>query len=538
MLQLTASVVASVVLCGGSGDWAAAATKVTFGMPTTPPNMVHIGPWVAKEQGFFAEEGLDVEIVTFEGGVYAIRNVVSGALDVGGGAGASVAVSVARKAGIKSIYSLAPKFASTMTVRSNIKTLQDLKGKKIANDPDLKDFVKQNRLQTREIVLQLDPLSAKKAVTSLQRILGSQETDLPKLLSNFFDTDDANFSARYQFFYSQLAPLLELYRLKPGDRLTIKAYTKSGYVQAVNVKVYGTFQFKGLEKSGMAGALSLMDLFSFRDLYGYITPEKIAETHAMQQSAGATFVSRDKAEAELFDGASTVTQTEEKRIDVRAQLGGEDKVQRADIINRFYSQEEIEKGVVLGAAILLKDPAKLKETIAELQMISDKEKLGLKVIDWQKAAVNLGQFVFVAKIILFFATAIIFVVALVIINNAVVMATLQRAREIGTLRAIGARKGFVLTMVLTETVVLGLVFGVVGAAMGSALVVWLGQTGIAAGNDFLYFFFSGPRLFPNLSGGSVVGAFIVVIFVTAVSALYPAFMAARISPIQAISSED
>ncbi len=121
---------------GGAALWArpgpaAPAVKLTFGMPTTPPNMVHIGPWVAKEQGFFAGEGLDVEIATFEGGVYVIRNVVSGALDAGGGAGASVAVSVARKAGIKSIYGLAPRFASTMTVRSNIKTIEDLKGKKI-----------------------------------------------------------------------------------------------------------------------------------------------------------------------------------------------------------------------------------------------------------------------------------------------------------------------------------------------------------------------------------------------------------------------
>jgi NitT/TauT family transport system substrate-binding protein len=85
---------------------------------------------VAKEQGFFAEEGLDVEIVTFEGGIYVIRNVVSGALDAGAAVGASVAVSVARKAGIKAIIAPAPKFASTLTVRSNIKTLQDLKGKK------------------------------------------------------------------------------------------------------------------------------------------------------------------------------------------------------------------------------------------------------------------------------------------------------------------------------------------------------------------------------------------------------------------------
>jgi NitT/TauT family transport system substrate-binding protein len=128
-----------VLVLGGIASWgfpvppslAATATKLTLGMPTTPPNLVHIGPWVAKEQGFFTEEGLDVQITTFEGGVYVIRNVVSGALDAGAGVGASVAVSVAKKAGIKAFFAPAPKFASTMTVRSNIKTIQDLKGKKI-----------------------------------------------------------------------------------------------------------------------------------------------------------------------------------------------------------------------------------------------------------------------------------------------------------------------------------------------------------------------------------------------------------------------
>ncbi len=118
----------------GSPGWmgqATAATKFTLGMPTTPPNLVHIPAWVAKEQGFFAEEGLDVEIATFEGGIYVIRNVVSGGLDAGAGVGASLAVSVAKKAGIKAIFAPAPKFASTLTVRSNIKTLQDLKGKKL-----------------------------------------------------------------------------------------------------------------------------------------------------------------------------------------------------------------------------------------------------------------------------------------------------------------------------------------------------------------------------------------------------------------------
>ncbi len=132
VIWLMALILGVVALWGSAGQMgrASAATKLTLGMPTTPPNLVHIGPWVAQEQGFFAEEGLDVEINTFEGGIYVIRNVVSGGLDAGAGAGAAVAVSVAKKAGIKAIYAPAPRFSSTLTVRSNIKTLQDLKGKK------------------------------------------------------------------------------------------------------------------------------------------------------------------------------------------------------------------------------------------------------------------------------------------------------------------------------------------------------------------------------------------------------------------------
>lgn len=413
-----------------------------------------------------------------------------------------------------------------------------LKNKKIAKDPDLQDLVKQNRLQTREIILQLDPLTTQKAVSILQGALGSKETDTAKLLAAFFDTDDSNFEARYKVFYDQLAPLLELYRMKPGDILTIKTYTKSGFVEAVNVKIYGTFQFKGLEKSGLAGGASLMDLMSFRDLYGYVTPEKMAETKAMEKAAGATFISRDQAEADLFGGSSSIVeQAKQKPINDSAELGG-GKVKRANPIDQVYTPEDMEKGMAMGAAVILKDPSKLKQTMKELQAISDKDNLGLKVIDWQKAAGNLGQFVFVAKIILYFATFIIFVVALVIINNAVVMATLQRIREIGTMRAIGAQRAFVLSMVLTETVVLGWVFGCVGAALGSAFTVWLGKVGLPAGNEFMYFFFSGPRLFPFLSAGSLIGAFIVVLIVTCVSALYPALMATRVSPIQAMASDD
>ena len=412
------------------------------------------------------------------------------------------------------------------------------KGKRIDKDPDLKELVKQNRTQTREIVLQLDPLSSAKAVAILQAATGSKEKDLAPLLAAFLDTNDANFEERYQVFYKQLGPMLELYRLKPGETLTIKAYTKSGFLQAINIKVYGTFQFKGLEKSGLAGALSLMDLMSFRDLYGYVTPERVAETKALEKASGTKFVARDDAEAALFGGGDAVAEGHETRIDDKALLAQAGAAAAAKAAETGYTQQQLDNGVAIEAAVILKDPAKLDQALKDIEALSTQRQLGIHALDWQKAAGNIGQFVLVVKAILFFATFIIFIVALVIINNAVVMATLQRVREIGTLRAIGAQRGFVLAMVLTETVVLGLVFGTVGALLGSGLVGWMGHVGIPAGNEFLYFFFSGPRLYPSVSAGSLVGAFFVVLVVTCVSALYPALMATRISPIQAMASED
>jgi len=307
----------------------------------------------------------------------------------------------------------------------------------------------------------------------------------------------------------------------------------------VNVKVYGTFEFTGLEKSDLAGSLSLMDLMSFRDLYGYVTPEKMVETTRIEREAGAAAPSREDAESELFSRASTASDAKPVAINDKAELGAlAGRARSRDGDARVYTPQEIDKGVALEAAVILKDPSHPAQSLRDIQARSDADKLGLKVVGWQKAAGNIGQFVLVANLILIIATAIIFVVALVIINNAVVMATLQRAREIGTLRAIGAQKGFVLSMVLIETVVLGLVFGAAGALAGSGLVALAGHVGIPASNAYLYFFFSGPRLHPALSVFSLVGAFVVVLVVTCASALYPALMATRVSPIQAMASED
>jgi ABC-type lipoprotein release transport system permease subunit len=435
-----------------------------------------------------------------------------------------------------------------------IKEGVDSQGETIATDPDLKRMVRENTSQVREILLQLDAPKTIDFRAKLQRELGSTESDVGKLLAAFFQTDDQNFHQRYDFFYKELAPSLELYRVRIGDVLTIKAFTRSGYVQSVNVPVYGTFQFQGLEKSTLAGALNLMDMVSFRELYGFMSGEKLAEIQALQKEAGARDISRENAESELFGKADAVPAP---KVEVKAprhieatttpgvapvthdlgeSLGG--KLQREEARSRVFPPGEVEQGVVLNAAVIVKDPKKIKETIAAIEAQGKQDGLTLKAIDWQKAAGLIGQFVDVTRAVLYVAILIIFLIALVIINNALVMATLERVKEIGTLRAIGAQRRFILAMLVVESIVVGVIFGGLGAGFGALIVTIIGKIGVPAKSDVWFFFFSGPRLYPFIGTSNVIAAFVIVLLVSAFSSFYPAWIAMRVTPRQAMAEEE
>jgi ABC-type antimicrobial peptide transport system permease subunit len=142
------------------------------------------------------------------------------------------------------------------------------------------------------------------------------------------------------------------------------------------------------------------------------------------------------------------------------------------------------------------------------------------------------------RAVLWVAVLIIFVVALVIINNALVMATLQRVQEFGTLRAVGAQRRFVLAMLVLEALVVGLVFGALGAGAGALAVGVIGKIGIPATNDIFFFFFSGPRLHPTLGTVNVVVALGIVFLVSALSSFYPGWLAMRVTPRQAMQAEE
>ncbi len=104
---------------------------LVYGSPVTPPNMVHLAPYVAQDMGYFKQVGLDVEFKSFEGGIGAFRGMVSGGLDVAGTSSDALIAAVAQGVQVHAIGTYAPKLSQVMVATPDVKTVADLKGKKM-----------------------------------------------------------------------------------------------------------------------------------------------------------------------------------------------------------------------------------------------------------------------------------------------------------------------------------------------------------------------------------------------------------------------
>jgi ABC-type nitrate/sulfonate/bicarbonate transport system substrate-binding protein len=108
------------------------ATSVKIAVPVTPPNVVHLPPYVAQELGYFKDENLTVELVRFEGGVGALKAMVGGGVNLAGTSTEPVVNAISQGVEVKVVGSYAPNISQVFAVRGDvIKTAADLRGKRI-----------------------------------------------------------------------------------------------------------------------------------------------------------------------------------------------------------------------------------------------------------------------------------------------------------------------------------------------------------------------------------------------------------------------
>lgn len=131
MLNLLKTIGASVAAMGMAMSLAQAQaapekTDITIGLPVTTSTFIPL--YLAQEEGFFEQEGLNVDIVAFKGGTDLVRGMVAGAVDVGVGALSEALVGVETGQGIKVFYAGFNMTVFDWYAVPEIKSLTDAKG--------------------------------------------------------------------------------------------------------------------------------------------------------------------------------------------------------------------------------------------------------------------------------------------------------------------------------------------------------------------------------------------------------------------------
>jgi putative ABC transport system permease protein len=171
--------------------------------------------------------------------------------------------------------------------------------------------------------------------------------------------------------------------------------------------------------------------------------------------------------------------------------------------------------------------SRLKEEIASIKDKQDKPVFELHT--WEK----LTPFYNIAKMIdlmTFFIKVMLVSIVLVSIMNVMIMAVYERINEIGTISAIGTLPGKIMALFVTE----GFLLGVLGTVVGTIISLISIAAINAAEITFNFGRQSDLLLAPVIGHGDVIAIGLIVIGISVLASLQPAFKAARMDPITAL----
>ena len=211
--------------------------------------------------------------------------------------------------------------------------------------------------------------------------------------------------------------------------------------------------------------------------------------------------------------------------------GGRDGYMHIEDAMEMLRMDQMEVSEV---AIRLDDFDKLHSVSAALDAaLSDQlNKAGKPVFDvrtWE----DLSPFYNVSRMIevmTFFIRLMLIAIVLISVMNVMIMAVYERIREIGTMAAIGTKPGKILFLFLIEGFFLGLTGTLVGIVFTCAVTYVINAVEIS----FNFGRQIGLVLSPRLEPGQIFLISGIVILVSILAALQPAYKASRMEPINAL----
>ncbi len=158
----------------------------------------------------------------------------------------------------------------------------------------------------------------------------------------------------------------------------------------------------------------------------------------------------------------------------------------------------------------------------------------LEVLPWMDLSTGMRMMIDMIGTYTFIIVGIILVALLFSIINTMLMAVLERVKEIGVLMSVGMAKPKGFFMILFETVCLTFLGAPLGLLLSFLSISYFGIVGIDLGTDVYSEMGYASIIYPSLKYTDYISVSVMVIIMAIIAAIYPAIKALRLKPVEAI----
>jgi lipoprotein-releasing system permease protein len=186
-------------------------------------------------------------------------------------------------------------------------------------------------------------------------------------------------------------------------------------------------------------------------------------------------------------------------------------------------------GTVTGIEVRLGDMFRAPEVADTLlRHLADP---ALRANNWIDLNRNLFTWMKLEKAVMFVILALIVLVAAFNIVSTLFMVVLEKRRDIGVLKSLGATRGLVMQIFLVEGLLIGGIGTLAGAALGGGLIAVLRRYPFVTLPGDVYFI---ERLPVRPEWQDFVAVILAALVLCLIAAVYPAWQASRLDPVDAI----